>query len=271
MKGNTIHPTAIIGQDVKMGSGNVVGPYCIIEGNINIGDNNQFLSHVVVRNTVDIGSGNLFYEFSSIGNRSQDKKCNADISLLSVKIGDENCFRESVTVHLGTGRDRFKTIIGNKNLLMANSHVAHDCIVKNNVVMANSVGLAGHVVVGNNAVIGGNAGVCQKLVIGDCAMIGGGTVIRKHVLPFSSASCSNDGDGVKNSLNTIGLSRNYSEDEILNVKKIFKNVVFKKDLTYNEKVEYVKNYNSTNQDLIKRAFDEFFDEVKESKFSIYLK
>ncbi len=271
MESNLIHPTATIGKEVKIGSGNVIGAYCLIEGNITIGNNNNFLSHVVVRNNVTIGNRNTFYEFSSIGNRSQDKNCTTDINLLSVKIGDDNCFRESVTVHLGTAKDRHTTIIGNKNLLMANSHVAHDCIIKNNVVIANSTALAGHVIVGNNVVIGGGSGIHQKITIGDAVMIGGGSTIKKHILPFSSIIANIlDLHKTKLSLNVVGLGRYYNEDESSDVKKIFKNIVFKKGLSYNDKLEMIKNYHFHN-DNSKNTFKIFFEEVQDSKFDTYLK
>ena len=159
-----IEPFAIIGPGVTIGAGSWVGPNAVIKGPTTIGNNNKI------------------YQFCSIGVECQDKKYNNEPTTL--EIGDNNTFRESCTVHRGTALDQKTTKIGNNNLFMVNSHVAHDCIVGDNVVFSNGASIAGHVKVQNNVNLSGFVGVNQFCKIGAYSFAAGGAMIIKDVMPF---------------------------------------------------------------------------------------
>ena len=177
-----IHPTAIIDPDAQLGSGVTVGPYSIIGAGVTIGDHCDIGPHVVIRGETLIGEHNRFFQFSSIGEECQDKKYNGEATRLV--IGNNNIFREFVTVHRGTIQDQSVTKIGNDNLLMNYVHVAHDCIIGNEAIIANGSQVAGHVHVGDGAIVGGSCAIHQFCKIGDYAMLGGGTVLFKDVPAF---------------------------------------------------------------------------------------
>ena len=263
---NIIHSTAIIEGNVRLGSGNVIGPYCIFIGNINIGDGNIFSNNVVLKNNVSIGNGNEFFEFSSIGNKSQDKECTAKLSEIAVKIGDKNIIREYVTIHAGTEKDKKITIIGNKNLFMANAHIAHDCLIGHENILANSVALGGHVVIGNKIIIGGNSAVRQKVYIGDYAMIGGLTGVKKNVIPCSLVHISSEESF---SVNIRGLKRNMTKDRIDEILLAFKKVLDRKSSNYLEKTTSVKSFQFKNQEN-QNMFSSFFDLIKHSSLGVYV-
>ena len=143
-----IHPTAIISEKSKIDDSVEIGPFCIIDDDVEIQKGTKLLSHVVLRGPTFIGEENIFYQFSTIGEDTPDKKFKGEKTEL--EIGDRNIFREGVTVHRGTVQDKGITSIGSDNLLMAYSHIAHDCIVGDANVFANNAGIAGHVNVGNN-------------------------------------------------------------------------------------------------------------------------
>ena len=153
-----IHSTAIIHDKSKVDDSVEIGPYCIIDEGVEIKKGTKLLSHVVLRGPTIIGEENIFYQFSTIGEDTPDKKFKGEKTKL--EIGDRNIFREGVTVHRGTVQDKSITSIGSDNLLMAYSHVAHDCVVGDGNVFANNAGIAGHVNVGNNITIGALTTIC---------------------------------------------------------------------------------------------------------------
>ena len=176
-----IDKTAIINQNAKVHSSVKIGPFTVIGPNVEIDENVVIHSHVNISGNTKIGKGNVFYPFASIGNDPQDLKYNGeDTSLI---IGDNNKFREYVTVNPGTIGGGGITKIGNNCLFMISSHVAHDCNVGNNVIIANNVPLGGHVTLEDNVVIGGNAAVQQFTRIGQMAMIGGMTGCLLYTSP----------------------------------------------------------------------------------------
>ncbi len=177
-----IHPTAIIDASAVLGLNVTVGPYAIIGPDVVIGDGCDIGPHVVIKGETLIGKENRFFQFSSIGEDCQDKKYQGEPTRLV--IGDRNVFREFVTVHRGTVNDHSVTTIGNGCLLMNYTHVAHDCIIGDDVIIANGSQLAGHVQVGKGAIIGGTCGIHQFCRIGDYAMLGGGTTLFKDVPAF---------------------------------------------------------------------------------------
>ena len=188
---------AIIHPSVK------IGPFCYIGDNVKIDKNCEIKSHVSILGNTTIGKDNIFYPFSSIGSEPQDLKFTNEKSYLV--IGDNNTFRENVTVNPGTKGGGLKTVIKNNCLFMVGSHIAHDCQIDSNVILANNATLAGHVEIDQNAIIGGNSAVHQFVQIGKNSMIGGMSGVEKNILPY----CLYIGirTGLKG-LNLIGLKRN---------------------------------------------------------------
>ena len=237
-----IHNTAIIGKNAIIGSNVSVGPYCVIDDNVKLGNNNTIYSSVYITGDTEIGEGNSFYPFSSIGAVPQDLKFQGEKSKLI--IGDNNIFREHVTANPGTLGDNMETIIGNSSLFMVGSHIAHDCMVGDNVIMANQATLGGHVQVDDFAVLGGISAVHQFCKIGKLAMIGGLSAVENDVIPFGLAL----GNRAKiTGINIVGLKRaNYSKDVIREyataVDKIFtgKTVSFEKGNLKKSKNDLIK-------------------------------
>ena len=148
-----IHETAIIDSSAKLGANVSVGPWTFIGPDVEIGDDCDIRSHVVIKGPTKIGARNTIYQFASVGEDCQDKKYAGEVTYL--EIGDDNVFRESCTIHRGTVQDRGLTKIGNRNLFMVNVHVAHDCMIGDDIIMANNSAAAGHVVIANRAILGG--------------------------------------------------------------------------------------------------------------------
>ena len=224
-----IDKTAIINQKAKVHSSVKIGPFTVIGPNVEIDENVVIHSHVNISGNTKIGKGNVFYPFASIGNDPQDLKYNGeDTSLI---IGDNNKFREYVTVNPGTIGGGGITKIGNNCLFMISSHVAHDCNVGNNVIIANNVPLGGHVTLEDNVVIGGNAAVQQFTRIGQMAMIGGMTGVLHDVIPYGLST------GNRNSLqglNLIGLRRaKFENKDILGLSEAYKEIFATKNINEN--------------------------------------
>ncbi len=218
-----IHKTSIIDSSAKIHDSVEIGPFCYIGENVEIDSGNKLLSHVVIKGPTKIGPNNTFYQFSVIGEATPDKKFKGEKTTLS--IGANNIFREGVTIHRGTIQDKSTTVIGDDNLLMAYSHVAHDCILGNKNVFANHAGIAGHVIVGNSTTIGALTTIHQFCKIGDFAFVGMNTSITMDMPAFIKVAA--DPARVIG-LNTIGMSRNdISEDAIRLIKKAYK-LIYKK-------------------------------------------
>ena len=174
----SIDPSSRIDPSAVIEDGVTIGPWCIVGPAVSIGAGSIIESHVVIRSHTRIGKNNRFFQFSSIGEDPSDKKFEGEEAWLD--IGDNNVFREGVTLHRGTGFGGGLTKIGNDNLLMPYVHIAHDCVVGNNTVFANNAGLSGHVEVDDWAILGGFAGVNQFVKIGAHAMVGGVTPLGKR-------------------------------------------------------------------------------------------
>ena len=168
-----VHASAIIGEAVKLGSGVSVGPFCVVDGEVALGDGVTLHSHVVVTGRTEIGAGTAIFPFAAIGHRPQDLKYAGEPSRIT--IGSDCTLRENVTVHPGTTGGGMHTSVGNDCLLMAGTHVAHDCRIGDNVIIANGTGLAGHVQIDDYATLGGMVGVHQFVRIGKYAFVGGMT------------------------------------------------------------------------------------------------
>ena len=223
-----IHSTAIIDPKAKIGKNVQIGPYSIIGPNVDIGDDTIVQSHVsILANTV-IGKGNKIYPFVSI-NEPQDLKYNGEETNLI--IGNNNKIREYVTINPGTVGGGGKTVIGNNCLFMVSSHIAHDCQLGNNVIVANNVAIAGHAIIDDHVIIGGNSAVQQFTRIGKMAMIGGMTGVLHDVIPYGLSM------GNRNSLqglNLIGLRRaKFDNKDILTLSDAYKEIFATKNLTEN--------------------------------------
>jgi UDP-N-acetylglucosamine acyltransferase len=190
------------------------------------------LSHAIIKGPTKIGKNNIIYQFSSIGEDTPDKKYDGEDTKLI--IGDNNIFREGVTIHRGTVQDKGVTEIGNNNLLMAYTHVAHDCVIGNSNVFANNAGLAGHVIIGNYVVMGGYSTVHQFCSLGDHSFLGMSSSVTMDIPAFLKVA-SNPARII--GLNSVGMTRNeISNDSINLVKKAFK-LVYKKELKLNEAIK----------------------------------
>ncbi len=214
----TIHPSAIIEGNVKVGANTSVGAYTIISGDVEIGENCQIASHVVIKGHSKIGNNNRIFQFASVGEDCQDLKYAGEETYL--EIGDNNTIRESVTIHRGTTQDNSLTKIGSNCLFMINAHVAHDCIVGNGCIFANNATLAGHVTIGDNVIFGGQAAIHQFGKVGSYAFIGGCAAVNKDVPPYVMA-VGNYARPV--AVNTEGLlRRGFSKDAIKAIRQAYK-------------------------------------------------
>jgi UDP-N-acetylglucosamine acyltransferase len=180
------HPTAIIHPQAKIATSVKVGPYSVIGAGVELGENCEVMSHVVIEGNTRAGQGNRFYPYASLGMDPQDLKYKGEPTRL--ELGDENIVREFVTLHRGTVDGGSVTRIGNRNLLMAYVHVAHDCQIGNSIIMANGASLAGHVEIGDHATVGAFCGIHQFCRIGAYSFLGGYTMVNKDILPYSKTS-----------------------------------------------------------------------------------
>lgn len=220
-----IHPTAIIYPGAELGAQVEVGPYSIIESAVKIGDRTRIDARVSIKGHTVIGCDNEIFTGAVIGSLTQDKKYKGGVSYL--KIGDRNRIREYVTMNPGT-EDGTETVIGNDNLIMAYAHVAHDCVIKNNVTLANNGTLAGHVIVEDRAIVGGLAAVHQFVRVGYLSIIGGCSKAVQDIPPFMMV----DGHPAKAyGLNSIGMERaGVPQEDRMVLKKAFR-FLFKEGLS----------------------------------------
>ena len=224
-----IHKTAIINSKAKVFSNVEIGPYSVIGPNVEIGENCIIQSHVHIVGSTIIGKNNKIYPFASIGNDPQDLKFKNEQSKLL--IGDNNKIREYVTINPGTEGGGGETIIGNNCLFMISSHIAHDCIVGNDVILANNVPLGGHAKIADGVIIGGNSAVQQFTRIGKFAMIGGMCGVTRDVIPYGIA---HGNRGILHGINIIGLRRrNFSNKQILELTEAYKEIFKNENLTTN--------------------------------------
>jgi UDP-N-acetylglucosamine acyltransferase len=229
-----IHPTAIVDSKAEISEGVEIGPYSVIEKNVLIGEGTKIGPHVVIREGTYIGKQCQISQFASIGEAPQFLGYKGEKTFL--QIGDHNIIREFVTLHRGTVKGGGKTVIGNENFLMAYSHVAHDCQIGNQVVMANGATLAGHILIEDCAIIGGLAAVHQFCRVGTYAIIGGLTGVLLDIPPYTKAQ----GDLARLfGLNTIGLKRaNFSEETLKALKKAYR-IIFRSSLTLEKAMKRV--------------------------------
>ncbi|UCD73844.1 MAG: acyl-ACP--UDP-N-acetylglucosamine O-acyltransferase [Phycisphaerales bacterium] len=214
----TIHPTAIIDPTAQIAASAEIGPYCVVGPEVAIGEHTVLQNHVTVSALTTIGDDNIFYPYSVIGADPQDLKFRGERATCA--IGDHNRIREHVTIHRGTANGGGITRIGSNNLIMVAAHIAHDCLIEDQIVIANQVMLAGHVLVERGANIGGGAGVHHFTTVGTCAFVGGLARIAKDVPPFMIV----EGNPAEvRAINAVAMTRQgYSPEHIDAVKQAFK-------------------------------------------------
>ena len=220
----SIHPTAIIHPGAKIGANCLIGPYCVIGEQVELGANCVLHSHVVIDGHTRLGSGNNIYPFASIGLKTQDLKWKGGVT--RTEIGDNNCFREYVTIHSATN-DGDATVVGSRNNILAYCHVAHDCQLGNDIIMSNVATLAGHVTVGDRAVIGGLAAIHQFCRIGKFSMIGGCSKVVQDIPPFMIG----DGNPAETrTINKVGMERHGISEEAAAAMKSAYKILFREGL-----------------------------------------
>jgi len=225
-----IHPTAVIDSKAEIHPSVVIGPYAVIDAKVKIGEGCRIGPHVYITGHTTIGKGNKFYPGAVIGEAPQDLAYKGAPTQL--RIGDDNTFREAVTVNRST-QEGTETVVGSRNLLMACTHVAHDCRLHNNIIMANGAALGGYVEVEDRAVISATCLVHQFIRIGTLAMMRGGSAISKDLPPFTVAVGENGICG----LNVIGLRRaGFTPEERMELKRLYR-ALFRGDLPLREAVE----------------------------------
>jgi len=214
-----IHPTAIVDSRARVPESCKIGPYCVIGPGVELGEKCRLVSHVAIEGPTKIGSDNRFFPFCSIGMAPQDLTYAGEPTRL--EIGDHNEIREFVTLNRGTVKGGGITRIGSHNLVMAYSHVAHDCAIGDRVILANAATLGGHVTVGDWAVVGAMCPVHQFVRVGKHAYIGGGTTITRDVLPFSKTVAAREARAY--GLNSVGLERRgFSKQRIEKIHHAFR-------------------------------------------------
>lgn len=230
-----IHPTAIISSEAKLAEDVEIGPYSIIGPDVEIGKGTIVGPHAVIEGPTRIGTGCRIFQFASIGAPPQDLKFTGE--RCEVIIGNNNTIREFVTIHRATSADIAKTCMGDNNLLMAYCHVAHNCKLGDNIVMANAANLAGHVHVEDYAIIGGMSGVHQFTRIGCHAMISGASAVTQDVPPYVTVA----GNHARPyGLNVIGLKRRGFSDETVGYLKKAYRIIFRSSLLLTQAVEKIR-------------------------------
>jgi UDP-N-acetylglucosamine acyltransferase len=226
-----IHPTAIIHEEAILHKKLKIGAYSVIGKSVELGEGTEIGNHVNITGHTKIGKFNKIFHSSSIGEQPQDMKYKAQET--SLEIGDRNTIREFCTINTGTVEGNKKTLIGNDNWIMAYVHIAHDCIVKNNIVIANSTTLAGHVEVDDFVVLGGLTAIHQFCKIGQHAITMGGTLLSQDVPPYVRA-VSKGGMAFPNGINSEGLRRRgFSSEAISNIKSGYK-IIYMRDNSIDE-------------------------------------
>ena len=241
---------ALVSPQASLAADVTVGPFSIIGPGVEIGPRTVVGPHVVINGPTRIGADNHIFQFASIGDAPQDKKYNGEPTRL--EIGDRNVFRESCTVNRGTAQDKGVTRIGHDNLFMAYSHVAHDCVVGDNVVFANCAALAGHVEIGDWVILVGLTAVHQHVKIGAHAFLAGGAIVQRDVPPHVMVA---GNPAVPHMVNAAGLKRRgFDEQQVRNIRNAYR-VLYRSDLKLAEALETLRPQAETRSEI--KAFVDF--------------
>ena len=253
-----IDPRAVVSPQAHIAEDVHIGPFAVIGADVEIGAGTWIGPHVVINGPTRIGAGNKVFQFASLGDAPQDKKYNGEPTRLEV--GDRNVFRESVTVNRGTTHDKGVTRIGNDNLLMAYSHVAHDCQLGDQIVMANCATLGGHVEIGDWVTMGGLSAVHQFTKVGAYCFIAHNAAVTRDVPPYVMAV---GRPAAPHSVNAVGLQRRgFSAAQILNIRRAYR-VLYRSGLKLKAAMEELEKAADTQAEI--RPFVEF---IKRSERSI---
>jgi UDP-N-acetylglucosamine acyltransferase len=239
-----IDPRAIISPKAQLAPDVTVGAFTIIGPEVEIGPGTVIGPHAVINGPTRMGAQNRVYQFASLGDAPQDKKYAGEPTRL--EIGDRNVFRESCTMNRGTTHDKGVTTIGNDNLFMAYSHVAHDCVLGNNLVFANCATLGGHVEIGDWVTVGGMAAIHQFCKVGSHAFIAGGAIVTRDVPTYVMVS---GNPAEPNSVNAVGLARRgFTPEQVRNIKNAFR-ILYRSDLLLAEAVARLTELGQTQPEV----------------------
>ncbi len=239
-----VSPQAELAPDVS------VGPFSVIGAQVRIGPRSVIGPHAVITGPTTLGADNRVFQFASIGDAPQDKKYRGEPTLLT--IGDRNVFRECCTINRGTAGDKGVTRIGDDNLFMAYSHVAHDCVIGANTVFANCASLGGHVEIGDWVILGGLTAVHQFTKIGAHAFLGGGSILSRDVPPYVMVA---GNPAVPHSINSEGLKRRgFTEEQVRNVREAYR-ILYRSELRLAEALTQLEPLAAANPEV--RAFVDF--------------
>ena len=240
-----IHSTAIVSDKANIAADVEIGPYAVIGDNVEIGSGTRIGSHAVINGPTTIGKDNRIYQFASLGDDPQDKKYRDEPTRLT--IGDRNTIREFCTVSRGTTQDLGHTILGDDNWVMAYVHIAHDCVVGSNTIMANNVTLAGHVHVSDWVIFGGFSGAHQFSRIGAHAFLGMYSGVNRDVPAYTMVSGQ---PGVPRGINSEGLKRrDFSDEQIRNIKNAYR-LVYRKGLKLTEAIAEIEQLSQSQPELV---------------------
>ncbi|QNL18670.1 acyl-ACP--UDP-N-acetylglucosamine O-acyltransferase [Hyphobacterium sp. CCMP332] len=226
-----IHPTAIVSETAKLGESVEIGPFCIVDGDVELGDGVRLISHVTISGYTKIGADTVIYPHASLGHPPQDFKYKGEETWL--KIGARNTIREYVTMHPGTGVGRKETVIGDDGFFMVGTHVAHDCIVGNKVVLSNHAVLGGYTVVEDQVILGGYTGVVQFCRIGRQAFVNAMSLLTKDVIPYGAAGGNH---AHLEGLNLVGLRRRGHSREAIKELRTAYRLMFAEEGSFNERL-----------------------------------
>lgn len=240
-----IHPTALIDPAAKVPASCKVGPYCVIGPDVELGENCELLSHVVMQGPTTVGSHNRFFPFCSIGIEPQDLTFAGQKTRL--EMGDHNIVRECVTINRGTEKGGGVTTVGSHTLILAYSHIGHDCVISDHAMLINGATLAGHVIVEEWAVVGALCPVHQFVRIGAHSYIGGGSVVTQDVLPFSKTVTPRNTRAY--GMNTVGLQRRgFTKERIRKIHHAF-HVLLSSRLNTTQALERLRSEGDQGEDV----------------------
>ena len=253
-----IHETAIVSPKAKIGNNVQIGAYSVIGDDVELKDGVEIMSHVCVEGRTIVGEGTKIFPFAAIGFRPQDLKFHGEPSKLV--IGKNNSIREYVTMHPGTEGDRMETTVGDGNLFMIGVHIAHDCVIGNNIVMGNNATLGGHVHIDDNVIIGGLAAVHQWTRIGTGAIIGGMSGVERDVIPYGNVKGER---AFLCGLNIMGLKRaDVSRKDVQLLQKVY-DMIFSDDDLISNNLKKAQEFSTIQQ--VKDIID-FMQQKSERSF-----
>ena len=249
-----IHSSSIIDPSAKIADDVEIGPFCLVGTDVEIGSGTRIESHVILKGPMKIGERNHIFQFSTLGDGSPDKKYKNEPTTLV--IGNENIIREGVTIHRGTVQDRGETVIGDRNLIMAYSHIAHDCVLGNDIVLTNQAALAGSVHVGDGAILGGYAIVHQFCSLGSYSFCAMGSAVNKDIPAYVKVR----GNPAKPfGINVTGIKRlGYSKESIEALRSAYRSI-YRKKLTVEEAIEELKGLRKEYEEV-----DLFLNSIEKS-------